>query len=376
MIIRCLSFSLFLVFGTLCSAFAETSPIRLAGVFVLSGHAADEDAANVRGARLAVRMLNESGGLLGRPVSIDMYDNQSAPSVAYAVTVKACESGGAAVIGPGWSSHALAAAKAARQFGVPLIATTASHPDLTSIGPNIFRVCATNDLYGAVLGHFVYNDLKAKTAAIFIKKASSYSVSLAEEFRKEFECLQGKIIQETHYSEYQESLHSDLEKTKALSPDILFIAGHGESAKIINKARKLGIRAPAVGGDGWADAGFRLSLTEDKGYYIDNVPEEIVGKELAKLQKYSEEPIVLSSAVILSYEAVMVFADAVKRAGSVDAPAVLAAMKKTTSFKGLAGNIAFDDVGNAKRDIHIVSIQGKEHKHLKTYDKGLRPCAQ
>ena len=48
-----------------------------------------------------------------------------------------------------------------------------------------------------------------------------------------------------------------------------------------------------------------------------------------------------------TYDAVYVIVDAMKRANSIEAPKVLAAIA-STDFNGLTGHIAFDDKGDLK----------------------------
>jgi ABC-type branched-subunit amino acid transport system substrate-binding protein len=58
----------------------------------------------------------------------------------------------------------------------------------------------------------------------------------------------------------------------------------------------------------------------------------------------------------LSYDAMNLLADAVKRAGSVDKKAVAGALKATKEFKGISGPVSFTDKNLLARSNFVVLV--------------------
>ena len=66
-------------------------PIRIVDVAELSGSGATTGVNWKNGADLAVNEINASGGILGRQIQLEHYDNQSNPGVSRALMQKALD---------------------------------------------------------------------------------------------------------------------------------------------------------------------------------------------------------------------------------------------------------------------------------------------
>jgi branched-chain amino acid transport system substrate-binding protein len=130
------------------------------------------------------------------------------------------------------------------------------------------------------------------------------------------------------------------------------------------QAKELGIAAKIVGGDGICSP----TLADLAGDAVENVICSTVGVPLEKLKdsaaflkRYKERfnaDVQIYSP--MSYDAVMVIVDAMKRADSVDPKAILAAVAQT-KYSGLTGNIAFDEKGDLKESFITIN-QFKDKK--------------
>ncbi|MCP4156738.1 MAG: hypothetical protein GY757_53990, partial [bacterium] len=61
-------------------------------------------------------------------------------------------------------------------------------------------------------------------------------------------------------------------------------------------------------------------------------------------------------------------ADAIKRAGSVDRAKIRDAIADTRSFKGVTGDITFDENGDPVKSAVIIEINNGKPRYLKTMD--------
>ena len=75
-------------------------------------------------------------------------------------------------------------------------------------------------------------------------------------------------------------------------------------------------------------------------------------------KKYGVDPGPYST---LSYDGMMLYADAVKRAGSFDKAAVAKALKETDGFEGIAGPVSFTDkLTLARSNFVVLKVDGQK----------------
>lgn len=163
--------------SALGSASAQQS-IRIAAIFASSGQAAAADVSSLQGVRWAVDEINAAGGVLGRPLEVIELDNRSTPIGANAAAKQADASFAAAIIGPGYSSQALAVARVAQAKFIPMISSAATNPKLTRIGNYIFRVCFSDDQQARVMGRFAFESLNYRKVLTVVNISSDYSMGL------------------------------------------------------------------------------------------------------------------------------------------------------------------------------------------------------
>lgn len=333
--------------------------IRIASIFAFSGPAASDNLLSVRGIRFAVQEINRTGGLLGENAELIEYDNRSTPIGAKIAADKAVHDGATAIIGCAWSSHSLAVARVAQANAVPMITNVSTHPDITAIGDCIFRVCYTDPFQGWVMTSFARNQLKARTGVTFKNLTSDFSMSLAREIRKTFEASGAAILADVIYKHRQESYRETVLQAVKLRPDIYFFSGHDESALILKEARRLGLKLLPVGSDGWgSESFFRMSgSTVPIGYYCTHWSEEIDSpRSRAFVKKYKRDGEVIYPQEPLGYDAVMVLADSVRRAGSLDRARIRKALSQTRDFPGVTGDITFNQQGDPAKPAVIIRI--------------------
>ena len=70
----------------------------------------------------------------------------------------------------------------------------------------------------------------------------------------------------------------------------------------------------------------------------------------------------------LAYDAVFVFADAVKRAGTFDSAAIREALASTKNFNGVTGTISFDEYGDPVKSGVISTFNQGKIVYVKTIE--------
>ncbi|MCP4109697.1 MAG: ABC transporter substrate-binding protein, partial [Desulfobacteraceae bacterium] len=260
-------------------------------------------------------------------------------------------------------------AKVAQSRRIPMLSNYSTNPNVTKIGKYIFRVCFTDDFQGSVMARFARRDLNAATAVVFSNLTSDYSLKLSEIFRKNFEQSGGKVAAVAAYKPKQLIYNKHIRITERANSDVLFLSGHDETGLIVKQAQDAGISSVPLGGDAWGLAFFSKGGAELKRGYHCTHWSESADSEISRsfVRKYNNiENFDVGTA--LAYDAVMVLADAITRAGSTDRDKIRDALANTRSFKGVTGTISFDANGDPIKSAVIMEISNGKPHYFKTVE--------
>jgi branched-chain amino acid transport system substrate-binding protein len=300
------------------------------------------------GGELAVAEINQRGGVLGRPLEVIQLDDQSTPIGAKQAALQAIQAQVAGVVGLTWSSLALAAAPDLQAAGIPVVSSSATHPQVTHVGDYIFRVCFSDTLQGKVLAQLARDDLQAQTAVILVNTSDDYSLGLAQMFRDIFTQAGGAILWEGQYRKETLDFQDLLQHIAQLKPDVTFLPGHSrDSALIARQAANLGIHTQFLGGDAWQQIAQDPEAIKavEGAYFTSHWHPDVTSSQSQHLKtifraQYGEDLFALGP--VLTYDAVLILADAIQRAQSLDRQAIRDALAATQNFIGASGTITFD----------------------------------
>src|SRR5271169_3025675 len=129
--------------GLLCSSLAQAAePIRIGITTILSGPLADRGQSEQYGAQLALDRINETGGVLGRPIEAFYADNACKPEVGVPATRRLVEQEHVpVVIGALCTPVTHAIMPIMEQAKVPLVIATSAGQDFvdaSGVGGNDF----------------------------------------------------------------------------------------------------------------------------------------------------------------------------------------------------------------------------------------------
>ena len=258
LILVCLSVLLLIYVG--CDSIqkvvtSEQEPTVKIG-FVVAG----ERVTYPNGAEMAVTEINQRGGLLGMPVELIGHINKEAmPEVSVQIAeTLIVEDEIIALIGPNRSSHAVEVGPVAQRYGIPMVTTTATNPNVTNAGDFVFMASFTDSFQGAVMAQFAIEDLDITTAAVITRKGDLYTEGIAEFFALNFSKLGGEIVANEFYEGNPSDFTAQLTSIAAATPDALFTAGFVQDiAFITQQARAMSLQNEAgeptifLGADSW-----------------------------------------------------------------------------------------------------------------------------
>ncbi len=364
-ILVCLAFPVLLLaipsWGTITANNQE--PIRIGAIFSESGIAAPHNHPLIEMTQLAIRELNDKGGLLGRPVQLIQYDNLSTPIGSAMAAQKAIEDNVTAVIGAHWSSHSLAMAPILQAAGIPMISPGSTNPEVTKGKNYIFRACFIDSFQGLAMAKFSFNELKSHTAVVVTNIDEDYSLNLALFFSRAFEKEGGRILAEISYRGNATDFSTKIDEIRYLKPDVIYIPGYTrDSGLFIKQAVNMGINTTFLGGDAWDEIEKYAQRAVDGSFQSAPWHPEVpfLKSELMKdsfFAVYGKD--INNTSSPLAYDAVMILADAITWAGTSDRKAVRDALAETTNFHGATGKITFDSNGDPfNKNIIIIAYRG------------------
>jgi branched-chain amino acid transport system substrate-binding protein len=325
--------------------------VTLAAVVAQTGIARDYGLPTLEGMRLAVRRINATGGLLGEPLTLIPIDNQSTPIGAKWAGEQAVQMGAHGIIGAAWSSLSLPLSQVCQRNRRPMISPVSTRPRVTREGDFVFRVCYTDDFQGRALAEFALGALNARTAAVLINRKEEYSQTLADFFILHFVHRGGQLIWDNYYNGTAVDFSGTLAGLAEAEPDVVFVPGYSrDSGLILRQARGLGVDATFLGGDGWDGPIDRYAGDALEGSYFSNhwTPglDTVENRRFleAHRQVHGDRPI--PTFTPLGHDAVMVFAEAVRRAGGAEPEAVRTALAATRDFPGVTGRLTFNVHGD------------------------------
>jgi branched-chain amino acid transport system substrate-binding protein len=276
-----------------------------------------------------------------------------------------------AVIGAAWSSHSLQVAPILQQAEIPMISPSSTNPKVTRIGDCIFRVCFIDSSQGKAMARFAYNELGARTAIALKMINEEYSLTLAEFFVNSFQRYGGKVLFEGNYKSKAVDFKDILKEVKRLQPDVVFVPGYPtNSGFLIKQAVSMGIQTVFLGGDGFMQIHDYGGDAVEGSYYSTHWHPDVPSEKSIQVQdtykkKYKKKITHMNSP--LAYDAVMVLADAIRRAKSVERPKIRDALAQTKDFHGLTGNITFDEHGDTQnKEVIIMKLGKKDQMYFKT----------
>ena len=364
---------LLLIFSLPVSA---ADPVQIAAIFAKTGIAVTNNAPHIQCVELAVEEINRQGGLLGRPVELIILDNKSSPIGSSMAAKKAVELQVPAVVGAAWSSHSLQMAPVLQEAKIPMITGSATNPKVTRIGNYIFRACFIDSFQAQTMAHFAYHDLGAKTAGVLEIINEEFSLTLAELFVSAFQQAGGKVVLKENYANTAVDFSNILEKVKTASPDVVYVPGYArDCGLLVKQAVSMGIKTTFLGADGWAGA-----LMYDVGgsaiegnYYSAHWHPDVNFPQSAHLQqmyyqKYKSKIPHMNAP--LNYDAFMLLADAIRRAGTFDRARIRDALEETKGFQGATGTITLNEYGDPVNKPVVIMKLGKD---APMYFKSIQP---
>lgn len=233
---------------------SDASTIKIGFIGPLTGDNANYGIRCSNAARLAINEINEAGGVNGMQLELIAEDSQGAVDRAISSYEKlAYTDEVVAIIGPVFTSPALAVAQRCSEDGIVMITPSATHRDVTAIGNWVYRTVPSDALQAEVAAHYFYEVLGYRSIAC-LYAMNDYSQGLAEGVEDIFTELGGTITSMQTCMVGDRDFRTQLGQIRSTNPEAIYIPNYTvEDAQILEQAAQLGMNIPFLSSDGFSD---------------------------------------------------------------------------------------------------------------------------
>jgi len=342
----------------------------------LTGFAASDGKSASEGAKLAVEQVNTAGGVNGSMLELVIYDDQAKAAQAIPIANKLIGQDKVVIgVSGSYSGPTRSAAGVFQEAGIPYIAAYAIHPDITRAGDYVFRTSFLGEVQGRG-GAKLVGELLGKKRVVVITLQNDFGKSLAAGFKSKAADYGITVVNEYQYSMKDRQFGSVVAKVKADDPEAIYASGYYFTAgPLISQLRSAGVTVPIIGQEGYdsqkfieiagpAAEGIIITTSLDRDSQVPETKNFISAFE----QKVGFKADMVAAS---AHTAILVAADALKRAGTTDPDALRKAIA-ATNLKVSTGTISFNNLGEVMKAVQNQVVKdGNWHRHSVIDDPAL-----
>ena len=310
-------------------------------------------------ALLAVEEINAGGGVMGHRLVTTTGDDGCDPSMATAAASQLVSQEVVALVGGYCSGATLPTLAIYGDAGIPFVIAASNATTLIDENPGwAFMINSTGlDQAATAVEHF--QALGVETIGV-IDSGDAYSADLKEQTILQWEAAGYEIVADDTVQRGEVDFSAFVTTIMASQPDGIYWTGYqAEGALLIRQLRAGGYEGEIVVGDGSsAQELIDLAGEDAEGVYCTGPPltdflpaaQNFIARYEAS---FPREP---GAYAALMYDATMLLADAMERAGSFDSAEIRDALEATDGFEGLAGPVMFTEDNTLARSNFVVLV--------------------
>jgi branched-chain amino acid transport system substrate-binding protein len=318
---------------------------------------------------LAQKALNDSGGINGKKIVLDIQDDAGDPAQAVALAKRfASDPAVVAILGPTRTGATVAVAKILPELKIPMMSVGATGDWQSAAGdfnPWTFRSTRVDTYLVGPLLTFAKDSLHVKKLAIIYTTDDDWSVSVLKVYKHIADSLGLTIVATEGQRTGDTDRNAQLTKIKAAAPDALIINTLATDAPTIAaQARRLGISAKLLGTAGFtnpqtwnlAGPGTLDGTTVADNYFA--ASDRRVVKDFISSYR-SQFNAAAPPYAAYAYDGLMLVAEACRKAKACDNRGELRQqLGSIKNFDGVLGSLSYNGSGDAMKRPVILQIAG------------------
>ena len=304
-------------------------------------------------------------------VKLEIVDNRTTPENGKSAAAELVNRKVSMVLGSYGSGVSMAGGEVFQEAGLPALGTSCTNPQVTAGCDVYFRLAFLDPFQGTVLANYAYKELGVTTAYVLGMLGSDYDQGLVYYFTEAFEGLGGTVVAED-FPEGSANFVSYINNAKAANAGVIFAPVSINYAQlIVEAAAAQGFEGALLGSDTWDSnkviesatgkdvTSFVTTFYQEGGNpeFDAGIKEWINANPDAKTNNGGND--MIAAVTAMGYDAYFTALEAIKAAGSTAPADILAALPGVT-YTGVSGEIAFDDIGDAKRDAAYIKTANTE----------------
>lgn len=334
----------------------DATTVKIGGIGPLTGAYANYGLSEKNGAELAVKEINEAGGIAGKQIELSYQDSQGESESAVNAYGKLMDWGMEVSLGCVLSGENASVVAAARDDDVLLITPSGSADKCIDGNDKAFRVCFYDSYQGAAAAQYIKDNNMVDTVGILYQSDNDYSVGLYNAFVAKCGELGITIAEtQTFTSSTNTDFSTQVSALVSSGVKLVFIPFYAEEAStFLTQAHgKFADDVYFFGADGLDGI---LGKVEQDTSLANNVlmltpsaadnPAENVQSFVKKYQEaYGATPDQFAAD---AYDAIYAIKAAVEKAGSTSGAALASALTSLT-VEGVTGTMTWAADGNTNK---------------------------
>lgn len=330
----------------------ETETIKIGTLVCQSGTCAEWGENSLKGVKLAIKEINDQGGILGRKIELISEDSQEEKvtntiSGYYSLRRQNVDF----IIGPSWTPAGLAIHPIVSEDDTIMISTSLGVAEFNEAGDNLFNTWPHDVESTKYLARFVYESGIKKVA--ILSSTQPWEKTQGEAFEEEFKRVGGTIVAKSEPNAETKEFKTEIAKILIGKPEAIVFTNYtymASAAKNLSetnfKGKKFSVIMDSVRVEG-AAGGFENTI------YVQNNPPTKEFIEAFK-NEYGVEPGITSDT---SYDAVYWITNAIKDSGSLNVNDVKKQMNAYIEYTGASGYMKFDGKGGVIKDSQLYIVK-------------------
>jgi branched-chain amino acid transport system substrate-binding protein len=332
---------------SLDSSSAE-EPVKFGVSTAISGDAAAYGKPFLDAILMMADSFNEDGGILGRPVKVIYYDDRGIPDNALEVSKKLVYEDKVHTLQPGSTSGCIMTGMpVGKEAKVAMWGYGLAKDWLLQSDGMIWRCAPPDEVMIAGLAHYAVKQLGVKKVGLMYLD-TFYGETSRNVFTKWFTKLGGEVSKVTTYTEGDRDFSSQFMTLARVKPDAVYlVAQSGAAAPALRQCRQfMGKDIKILTDNNWSNPAIREEAGDlANGIYYYTIPAVLINPD-PNVQKWLK----LCENKLGAYHTIMaralvgmeVMKEAITRANTTDAIAVMKEVHKMKNFPTVMGPYTYD----------------------------------
>ncbi|MDQ2763532.1 MAG: ABC transporter substrate-binding protein [Pseudomonadota bacterium] len=218
----------------------QKDPFRFGALMPTTGPEAGYGLDFVKTYEMAVKDINDKGGVNGRPLEMLVLDTQAKPELAINAANKLIDVDRIPLIITAWSSVVKAVAPIANRTSTLELNMGANSPDIAHLGEYVYTVFPLAEVDVTALAKYTRVNLRKSRAAVLYVNNDT-GIGGAKIYRDVFTAAGGQVVAFEAYDPKATDFTGVLLKARVGNPDVVHIQGLSELPQVIAQLRQLGM---------------------------------------------------------------------------------------------------------------------------------------